>query len=54
MKTLTRIFFCTFALVIFNSCEPEEIPSEGHPHGDVIADTGDQEGEVVYKDETGD
>lgn len=53
MKTLTRIFFSTFVIALFYSCEPEEIPANQEPEKTVFADTGDQEGEVVYKDKVG-
>ena len=58
MKTLTRIFFCTFTVVSFYSCEPEEI-SESLSSDSIfqneheeIGDTGDQKDEVYTKDET--
>lgn len=46
MKTLTRLFFCTFGLIIMYSCEPEDIRSEDHdlelPPTPVIGDSGDE------------
>lgn len=45
MKTLTRIFFCIFAVASFYSCEPEEleISSKSETDLDYYSETGDQE-----------
>ena len=52
MKILTRLFFCTF-VIVFSSCEPEEMPSqpvitsdEIQP-GEVFGDTGGNEQDVI-------
>lgn len=51
MKNLTRLFFCSFAVISFLSCEPDEIPMEEDINQisldkiDPIGDTGN-EGDV--------
>ena len=51
MKFLTRLFFCTF-VIVFSSCEPEEMPdqpvinSDVINPGDFVGDTGN-EGDVI-------
>ena len=45
MKTLTRIFFFIFAVAIFYSCEPDELPKSenlSEIESDKIGQTGDQ------------
>lgn len=51
MKNLARIFFCTFSLALFFSCEPEEMPVD--PQSEIVddkfnemGDTGDQKDEI--------
>lgn len=45
MKNLTRIFFCTFAIAVFYSCEPEEleVSSNSDLNSDYYSGTGEQE-----------
>lgn len=48
MKSLYRIFFCTFAITLFYSCEPEELnlASESGLETDYYSGTGDQENPI--------
>lgn len=45
MKNLSKFIFCTFAIALFYSCEPEdlEISSESQLTSDFYSGTGDQE-----------
>lgn len=49
MKTLTRIFFCIFAITFFYSCEPEELETssstdlKSNVYAPDVYATGDQE-----------
>ena len=55
MKTLSRIFFCTFGVALFFSCEPEELPQDEILKETVevptepVGDTGGNEGDVYDK-----
>lgn len=52
MKTLSRILCCTFVIVFFYSCEPEELPQEEIletptvPSPEIMGENGGSEGDV--------
>lgn len=53
MRTLSKIFFCIFAVTFFYSCEPEELPIESIGYDpeitptEIYGDTGGNEEDVI-------